>query len=95
MFKRKFLYIALITLSANLAYGNMKEDIAFLNELYKQERYDMAVSESEKFILNYPDSKYNKNICERMAKVYFIQKDYKKSEIYFQKFLTEYKLKKR
>ena len=94
MFKRKFLYIALITLSANLAYGNMKEDIAFLNELYKQERYDMAVSESEKFILNYPDSKYNKNICERMAKVYFIQKDYKKSEIYFQKFLTEYKLKK-
>ena len=94
MFKKKFLCVALIILSTNLAYGNMKEDVAFLNELYKQERYDMAVSESKKFILNYPDSKYNKNICERMAKVYFIKKDYKQSEIYFQKFLTEYKLKK-
>ena len=58
LFKRKFLCAALITLSANLAYGNMKEDVAFLNELYKQERYDMAVSESKKFIVNYPDSKY-------------------------------------
>ena len=94
MFKKKFLYIALITLSANLSYGNMKEDIAFLNELYKQERYDMAVSESKKFILAYPDSKYNKNICERMAKVYFIEKNYKESEMYFQKYVTEYKLKK-
>lgn len=94
LFKRKFLCAALITLSANLAYGNMKEDVAFLNELYKQERYDMAVSESKKFIVNYPDSKYNKNICERMAKVYFIKKDYKEAEIYFQKLLTEYKLKK-
>ncbi|WP_300394010.1 tetratricopeptide repeat protein [Fusobacterium sp.] len=94
MFKKKLLCIALTILSANLAYGNMKEDVAFLNELYKQEKYDMAVSQSKKFILTYPDSKYNKNICERMAKVYFIQKNYKESEMYFQKFLTEYKLKK-
>lgn len=94
MFKRKFLYIALITLSANLLYGNMKEDIAFLNELYKQERYDMAISESKKFITNYPESKYNKNICERMAKIYFMKKDYRESEKYFETLLSNYKLKK-
>ena len=94
MFRKKFIYIALIMLSANLAYGDMKEDIAFLNELYKQERYDMALSESQKFIINYPDSKYNKNICERMAKVHFIKKDYKEAEKYFELVLTNYKLKK-
>ena len=35
LFKRKFLCATLITLSTNFAYGNMKEDVAFLNELYK------------------------------------------------------------
>lgn len=94
MFNRKFLYIGLLLLSANLAYGSMKEDIAFLNELYKQERYDMALSESQRFIENYPDSKYNKNICERMAKVHFIKKEYKQAEKYFNLLLTDYKLKK-
>ena len=94
LFNKKFLCTALIILSANLAYGNMKEDIAFLNELYKQERYQMALTESEKFITNYPDSKYNKSICEKMAKVYYIQKDYNKSQRYFEIFMKDYKLKK-
>ena len=73
---RKLLCAALIVMSANLAYGNMKEDIAFLNELYRQGRYDMALSQSEKFISDYPDSKYNKSICEKMAKVHFMQNKY-------------------
>lgn len=91
---RKLLCAALIVMSANLAYGNMKEDIAFLNELYRQGRYDMALSQSEKFISDYPDSKYNKSICEKMAKVHFMQKDYKKSQEYFEILLRDYKLKK-
>ena len=94
MIGKKFLCIALIVLSTNLAYGNMKEDIAFLNELYRQERYDMALSESQKFLSNYPDSKYNKNICDKMAKLFFIKKEYKNSEKYFEMLLTNYKLKK-
>lgn len=94
MFKKRFLYTALILITANLAYGNMKEDVAFLNELYRQERYDMAISESKKFLANYPDSKYNKNIYDRLAKVNFIYKNYPESKKYFEILINNYKLKK-
>lgn len=73
VFKNKLIPVGVFLVSA-LSYASAKDDIAFINDLYKQERYEMAVSESDKFIANYPDSKYNKNLCERMAKVYFIQK---------------------
>lgn len=93
MFKNKLIPVGVFLVSA-LSYASAKDDIAFINDLYKQERYEMAVSESDKFIANYPDSKYNKNLCERMAKVYFIQKNYKEAEVYFNKLLNEYKIKK-
>ena len=32
---------------SSLAYGGMKEDITFLNELYGQGRYEMAIQESK------------------------------------------------
>ena len=35
---------------SSLAYGGMKEDITFLNELYGQGRYEMAIQESKKFL---------------------------------------------
>lgn len=95
MVKRKFLCIALIVLSTSISYGNMNEDIAFLNELYKQEKYEMAEQESKKFIINYPESKYNKNICERLAKIYFMKKNYPESEKYFLDYLNNYKLRKK
>ena len=91
---KKCLCIAFIILGTNIAYANANEDIAFLNELYKNEKYELAKKESKRFILNYPESKYNKNISLRLAKIYFMEKNYTESEKYFYNYLNDYKLSK-
>lgn len=95
MLNKKFLCIALIVLGTNFSYANVKEDIAFLNELYRQEKYHMAEQESKRFLMNYPESKYNKNICERLAKLYYMNGNYTESQNYFLTYLQDYKLKKK
>ena len=79
---------------SSLAYGGMKDDITFLNELYRQERYEMAIQESKKFLTIYPDSKYNKDLCKRIGIISYLNGNYNDSKIYFEKYITDYKLKK-
>lgn len=79
---------------STLAYGGMKEDVVFLNELYNQGNYQMAVQESKKFLITYPESKYNKNLCKRIALVSYLTNNFQDAKLYFQKYLTEYKVKK-
>lgn len=78
----------------NLAYAGMKEDVVFLNELYSQGKYEMALQQSKKFLIIYPESKYNKNLCKRIALVSYLSNDFENAKLYFQKYLTEYKAKK-
>ncbi len=79
---------------SSLAYGGMKEDVVFLNELYNQGKYEMAVQQSKKFLTTYPESKYNKNLCKRIALISYLSNNFQDSKLYFQKYLTEYKVKK-
>lgn len=79
---------------SSLSYGGMKDDITFLNELYRQERYEMAIQESKKFLNIYPDSKYNKDLCKRVGVISYLNGNYEDSKIYFEKYITDYKLKK-
>lgn len=79
---------------SSLAYGGMKEDITFLNELYGQGRYEMAIQESKKFLNIYPKSKYNKDLCKRIGIISYLNGNYEESKIYFNKYMTEYKIKK-
>lgn len=79
---------------SSLTYGGMKDDITFLNELYRQERYEMAIQESKKFLTIYPDSKYNKDLCKRIGVISYLNGNYGDAKIYFDKYITNYKLKK-
>lgn len=79
---------------SSLAYGGMKEDITFLNDLYGQGRYEMAIQESKKFLSVYPKSKYNKDLCKRIGIISYLNGNYEESKLYFNKYMTEYKIKK-
>lgn len=79
---------------SSLTYGGMKDDITFLNELYRQERYEMAIQESKKFLTIYPDSKYNKDLCRRIGVISYLNGNYEDAKIYFDKYITNYKLRK-
>lgn len=81
--KRKYFLGALILALGITTFASEKEDIAFLDELFKQKKFDMAIVESKSFLDRYPTSKYNKNIQDRIAKIYFLQNDYSNAIKYF------------
>ena len=76
-------------------FASEKEDLAFVDELYKQKKFDMAIVESKSFLDKYPTSKYNKNIQDRIAKVYFLMGDYSNAIKYFKILLINNDIKER
>ena len=77
MRKLKLLLAGLLICSGLMA--SEKEDIKFLDELFLQKRYSMAIQESNNFITKYPRSKYIKNIKIRMGQVYYVEGRYQES----------------
>lgn len=77
------------------AFASEREDLAFVDELYKQKKFDMAIVESKSFLDRYPTSKYNRSIQDRIAKVYFLQGDYANAIKYFKILLMNNDLKDR
>ncbi|MGL4687182.1 MAG: tetratricopeptide repeat protein, partial [Fusobacteriaceae bacterium] len=69
-----------------------KEDINTLNQVYSQKNYNTAISESKKFLIKYPSSKNLVRIEERMAKTYYIQKEYENGIKIFENILQKYPL---
>lgn len=82
----------IISIITNVAYGDMKDDLSNLNALYSKGEYSRAVVESKKFIVEYPQSKYNKNLALRICKVEYLNKNYSKSSDSFENLLKNYKL---
>lgn len=91
--KIRYFLGALIFVLGVSAFASEKEDLAFVDELYKQKKFDLAIVESKSFLDKYPTSKYNKNIQDRIAKVYFLQKDYPNAIKYFKILLMNNNLK--
>ncbi|MGL4997759.1 MAG: hypothetical protein ACRC5W_05825 [Cetobacterium sp.] len=77
MRKLKLLIAGLLICSGLLA--SEKEDIKFLDELFIQKKYSMAIQESNNFITKYPRSKFIKNIRVRMGQVYYVEKRYQEA----------------
>ncbi|MEG0561601.1 MAG: hypothetical protein RRZ91_05905 [Cetobacterium sp.] len=75
-------------------FASDKEDIKFLDELFIQKKYSMALQESNTFINKYPRSKYIKNIKIRMGQVYYVEGRYQEAINTFNNCLKELKLKK-
>ncbi len=81
---KKLHWMLALLLSTNMILvASEREDIAFLDELYKQKRFSIAVTESVKFLKKYPESKHTKNIQDRIAKAYLLQEDYENAIVYF------------
>ena len=81
---KKLHWVLALLLSTNMILvASEKEDIAFLDELYKQKKFSIAVTESVKFLKKYPESRHTRNIQDRIAKAYLLQEDYENAIVYF------------
>ncbi|MGL6154656.1 MAG: tetratricopeptide repeat protein [Cetobacterium sp.] len=86
--KKLLMFIGGLIICSNIM-ASQKEDLNFLEQLYKQGQYKVAVDESLNFISKYPDSKYNKNIILRLGKTYYFEGDYNNSIRYLDMALTK------
>lgn len=93
--KKKYLLLALILTLNISSLGAQRDDLDFISKLYQQKNFDMALIESKNFLNKYPNSKYNREIIDRIAKVYFLQKNYQKSITYFKILLLDEKISKK
>ena len=93
--RKKYFLGALILVLGISTFASEREDLAFVDELYKQKQFDMAIVESKSFLDKYPTSKYNRNIQDRIAKVYFLQRDYANAIKYFKILLMNNDLKEK
>jgi tetratricopeptide (TPR) repeat protein len=93
--KKKLMLVAFLVVLSTVSFAGEKEDIKYIDELYKARNYKVAILELEGFLGNYPESKYLKTVQERLAKTNFIEKKHEESKKYFDILLANYKLKKR
>lgn len=90
--KNKYFTLALILALSIPSFASERDDLKFIDELFKQKNFDMAIVESKDFIDKYPESKYNKYMIDRIAKVYFLQENYDDAIKYFKILLMNDKI---
>lgn len=93
--KKKLMLAAFLVVLSTVSFAGEKEDIKYIDELYKARNYKVAILELEGFLKNHPESKYVKTVQERLAKTNFIEKNHKESKKYFDILLANYKLRKK
>ncbi|MCY7008193.1 tetratricopeptide repeat protein [Fusobacterium simiae] len=84
---RKYLIISLLA-SYSIVFAGESEDFKAVDNLYKERNFKAALVESEKFLQKYPESKHQKSMRDKVAKIYFLEKNYKKAEELFKKLFT-------
>ena len=84
---RKYLIISLLA-SYSIVFAGESEDFKTVDNLYKERNFKAALLESEKFLQKYPESKHQKSMRDKVAKIYFLEKNYKKAEEIFKKLFT-------
>ena len=84
---RKYLIISLLA-SYSIVFAGESEDFKAVDNLYKERNFKSALTESEKFLQKYPESKHQKSMRDKVAKIYFLEKNYKKAEELFKKLFT-------
>ena len=75
----------MIILSSSLGLAGENEDFKYVDNLYREKDFKNALPQSEKFLEKYPDSKYQRDMRDKIAKLYFLQKNYKKADEVFKK----------
>ena len=84
---KKYLIVSLLA-SYSIIFAGESEDFKTVDNLYKERNFKAALLESEKFLQKYPESKHQKSMRDKVAKIYFLEKDYKKAEEIFKKLFT-------
>lgn len=84
---RKYLIISLLA-SYSIVFAGETEDFKAVDNLYKERNFKAALLESEKFLQKYPESKHQKSMRDKVAKIYFLEKNYKKAEELFKRLFT-------
>ncbi|MGL4534807.1 MAG: tetratricopeptide repeat protein [Fusobacteriaceae bacterium] len=91
MKKKNILLIGSFLISA-IIFAGEKEDLNFIDQIYKQQNYEMALSEGKRFLIRYPNSKNSKLVEERLAKTYYIRKNYSEAIKVFSNIIEKYQL---
>ncbi|MDR1832588.1 MAG: tetratricopeptide repeat protein [Fusobacteriaceae bacterium] len=81
--KRALLILAIFLGGALTAFAGERDDLTYLDELYSQKKFSLAIEESNKFISAYPKSRYIPRVAERLAKTYFLEGDYANAAKFF------------
>ena len=84
---KKFLIISFLA-CYSIIFSGESEDFKTIDNLYKERNFKAALLESEKFLQKYPESKHQKSMKDKVAKIYFLEKNYKKAEEIFKKLFT-------
>ncbi|MGL4252772.1 MAG: tetratricopeptide repeat protein [Fusobacteriaceae bacterium] len=89
---RKKIFIISCLLVSTLTLAGENDDIKFLDQVYKQQNYDLAINESKRFLVRYPKSKNLRKVEERMAKTFYFRKKYSSAIEHFTSVLGKYPL---
>ena len=84
---RKFLIISLLASSSIIFDRKKLKILKQLTNCIKEKNFKSALIESEKFLEKYPESKHQKSMRDKVAKIYFLEKEYKKLRKYLRSYL--------
>lgn len=73
-FKKYLLIFGL--LGSRLVLASEASDLKFIDNLYRERNFSQAMTSSERFLTIYPNSRNKNNVREKLAKLYFLNKNY-------------------
>lgn len=76
-FKKYLLIFGL--LASRLVLASEASDLKFIDNLYRERNFSQAMTSSERFLTIYPNSRNKNNVREKLAKLYFLNKNYDKA----------------
>ena len=91
--KKKILIMSLLLVIGVQTLASARDDMKYIDKLYKAKEYDLATDELKSFVEKYPKSSYRKVALDRLSKTLYLKKEYKDSITYFKEYLTLEKLK--
>jgi tetratricopeptide (TPR) repeat protein len=92
--KKKILIVSMLAALSTASYSSTWGDMKYIDQLVQNQEYDMAEEELLDFLKKYPDSKkYYPLALDRIAKLYYLEKNYAEARKYFKEYLKDENLK--
>lgn len=92
--KKKILVFSMLLALSTAAYPSAWGDMRYIDQLVQDKEYDMAKEELLDFLGKYSDSKkYYPVALDRLAKLYYLDKNYEEARNYFKEYLKSQNLK--